>query len=76
MISAILTAFFDSALSAVVDYLKAMQERRGLIRQGQAQQAGAESAQSAKTQAAMAQAEAESPKTPDAALERLRNETA
>jgi hypothetical protein len=76
MIGTILSALFDSVLSAVVDYLKAMQERRGLIKQGQAQQAAAETAESAKTQAAMAKAEAESPKTPDAALERLRDGTA
>lgn len=72
----IISAIVNGALTAVFGFLSSIMEKRGLVRQGQQQQAAAETATAEKTQAAIAQAVADAPQTKDAALQRLRDGTA
>ncbi len=72
----ILSAIVDGLLKYAFQYLTSVMERRGLIAQGMATQAAKETASSAVTEAAISQAVADSPKTKDAALERLKGGSA
>ena len=73
----IISAIIDGVLSAAISWLQGIAEKRQLVKTGQAQQAAAgKPAQAAKAETAMAQAEADAPKTPDAALQRLKDGTA
>lgn len=76
MLSEIFSGIIDGALQAAFDFISSIMEKRSLVKQGQAQQAAAETAKAAQAQANMAQAEADAPKTPDQALDRLRNGSA
>lgn len=76
IITAVLKALGDSVLTALSDFIQAEMHDRGLIKQGQASQAAAETAKSEHTEAAMAEAEASAPKTKDEALKRLEDGTA
>lgn len=76
MIAFILKWLGDEALGAIMGLIQSELEKRNLIAQGQAQQAAKETASSEAVQADIAAAEANAPKTPDAALDRLRGGTA
>lgn len=68
----IISLVLDSVLKAAFGYMTQVMEKRGLIQQGQAQQAAAETAKSEATEASMAQAQADAPQTKDAVLDRLK----
>lgn len=72
----IISAVVNGALTAIFDAISRIMEKRGLIRQGQEQQAHKETRESEKSEARMNDALVNAPKTPDAALDRLRNGTA
>lgn len=72
----IISAIVNGALRAVFGWISSIMEKRGLVRQGQQQQAAAETAKAEEAQAGMAQAIADAPQTKDAALERLKEGSA
>ncbi len=72
----IISALVDGALSAVLNFIQSIMEKRALVKQGQQQQAAAETSKAETAQAAMAQALADAPETKDAALQRLREGSA
>lgn len=72
MFSALLGTLIDSVVKAAFNYFASAMEKRGLIQQGQAQQAAKETASAEATQAAIAKAEANAPQTKDAVLDALR----
>lgn len=71
MFATLLKALSDSLISSLFEFLKAEMHDRGLIAQGQAQQAAAETAHEARTEASMAQAISDAPKSKGDALARL-----
>jgi hypothetical protein len=71
LIQALVPALADDALKALFGFISSEMSKRNLIKEGQAQQAAAETAQSAKTEAAMAQAIQDAPTSKGAALKRL-----
>lgn len=72
----IISAVVNGALMAAFKMLSDIMEKRGLVRQGQEQQAHKETIESEKSEARMNDALVNAPKTPAAALDRLRNGTA
>lgn len=76
MFAGLLGTLVDSVVKAAFSYFASVMEKRGLIQQGQAQQAAAETATSQATQARMGQAIADAPQTKEAILNRLRDGTA
>ena len=73
MFTGLLGSLIDSVVKAAFGYFAGVMDKRGLIQQGQANQAAATTAATEVTQARMGQAVADSPKTPDQALARLEN---
>ncbi len=71
----IVSAIIDSVVKAAFAYLSSVMEKRGLIQQGQAAQAAAETANAEKSEARMNDAQANAPRTPDEALQRLKDGT-
>lgn len=76
MFAGLIGTLIDSVVKAAFSYFASAMERRGLIQQGQAQQAAHEMATAEATEANMAQAISQAPVTKDAALQRLRDGTA
>ena len=72
MISSLISGAIDGIVTAIFGWINSIMEKRGLIQQGQAQQAAATTANTATVQARIANAEAQAPQTKDAALDRLR----
>jgi hypothetical protein len=68
----IVSAIVDGVLKAAIGWLTAILEKRQLVKQGQTQQAAAETAKSEQTEASIAQAEADAPATNTAVLDRLK----
>lgn len=72
----IVSALINGALMAAFKMLSDIMEKRGLVRQGQEQQAAKETAESEKSEARMNDAIINAPRTPQSALDRLRKGTA
>lgn len=72
----IISAIIDGALTAALNFIQSIIEKRALVRQGQAQQAAAETSASEAAEARMGQAIADAPQSKDEALARLRGGTA
>lgn len=76
LLTAAIKALSDSFIQAIFGLIQQEMHDRGLIQQGQAQQAAKETATAEATEASMAQAIADSPKTKADALKRLEGGTA
>ena len=72
MFAGVIGSLLDSIVKAAFSYFAGVMEKRGLIQQGQAQQAAKETASAEATEAAMGQAIADAPTTKNAALDRLK----